>query len=101
MIDRIIYFVRRPGLLQLARYVIVGGLVTGLVAGVYLLLADVGGVEPLTANLIAFAIGVVIGYGLHSSISFRDVGVQPWAQRVSLNTIAQDSSFPQAMFKLL
>lgn len=59
---------------QLVRYIVIGGGITAYGAAVYWLLAEFAGVAPLVANTIAFVTGVVIGYVLHSRLSF---GVDP------------------------
>lgn len=64
----------REAAAQLVRYVIIGGLITALGAAIYYGCAEFLGIEPLIANLIAFIIGVIIGYVAHSQVSFRGHG---------------------------
>jgi putative flippase GtrA len=64
----------RAAAAQLVRYVIIGGLITALGAAIYYGCAEFLGIEPLLANLIAFIVGVIIGYVAHSQVSFRGHG---------------------------
>jgi len=64
----------RAAAVQLVRYVIIGGLITALGAAIYYGCAEFLGIEPLIANLIAFIVGVIIGYVAHSQVSFRGHG---------------------------
>jgi putative flippase GtrA len=64
----------RQAAAQLVRYVIIGGLITALGAAIYYGCAEFLSIEPLIANLIAFIIGVIIGYVAHSQVSFRGHG---------------------------
>jgi len=64
----------RAAAAQLVRYVIIGGLITALGAAIYYACAEFLGIEPLIANLIAFIVGVIIGYVAHSQVSFRGHG---------------------------
>ena len=64
----------RAAAAQLVRYVIIGGLITALGAAIYYGCAEFLGIEPLIANLIAFIVGVIIGYVAHSQVSFRGHG---------------------------
>lgn len=59
---------------QLIRFIIAGGVVTGLAVAVYWILAAPFGVAPLLANLVGYVAAVVSGYLLHSRWSFRDHG---------------------------
>ena len=56
------------------RYGVVGGGVTALGAAIYYGCAEFLGVAPLIANSIAFIIGILVGYVVHSQISFRGHG---------------------------
>ena len=69
-----LYALDRESLAQLIRYVFVGGFVTALGAAIYFVCAEFLRIEPLIANLIAFVIGVMVGYVLHSNVSFRGHG---------------------------
>jgi putative flippase GtrA len=64
----------RAAAAQLVRYVIIGGLITALGAAIYYGCAEFLRIEPLIANLIAFIVGVIIGYVAHSQVSFRGHG---------------------------
>ena len=64
----------RAAAAQLVRYVIIGGLITAVGAAIYYGCAEFLGIEPLIANLIAFIVGVIIGYVAHSQVSFRGHG---------------------------
>jgi putative flippase GtrA len=66
----------REAAAQLIRYVLIGGFVTALGAAIYYGCAEYLRIEPLLANLIAFVIGVAIGYVLHSRVSFRGHGAR-------------------------
>jgi len=59
---------------QFVRFGMVGGFVTALSVIVYYIPATYFGMAPLLANLLAYAVAVVIGYGLHSRVSFRGHG---------------------------
>ncbi len=59
---------------QLIRYGATGGVVTLFGVAAYALAAAALRLHPQIANLIGFAVAVVIGYGLHSRISFRGHG---------------------------
>lgn len=58
---------------QLIRFGLVGGFVTALGAGAYLV-AALSGVAPLLANVLAYAVAMATGYVLHSKVSFRGHG---------------------------
>jgi len=58
---------------QLLRFGLVGGFVTALGAGAYLV-AALAGVPPLLANVIAYLVAMATGYVLHSKVSFRGHG---------------------------
>ena len=64
----------RAAAAQLIRYVVIGGFVTALGAAVYYGCAEFLRIEPLIANLIAFIVGIIVGYVLHSRVSFRGHG---------------------------
>lgn len=59
---------------QLFRFGLVGGFVTALSVIVYWVPATFMGVAPLLANLFAYAFAVLLGYFLHSHVSFRGHG---------------------------
>jgi putative flippase GtrA len=59
---------------QLFRFGLVGGFVTALGAGAYLVAAMAFDIAPLLANVIAYAVAVATGYVLHSRVSFRGHG---------------------------
>lgn len=63
-------------LLQLARFVISGALVTALGVGVYALVALVLRWHPQLGNFLAYAVAVTTGYVMHSRWSFRDHGAE-------------------------
>lgn len=64
----------RAAIGQLARYGIVGMLITLGGQAIYLVLADHAGVRPLWAIAVAWIAGVVVGYFAHGWISFRGHG---------------------------
>lgn len=59
---------------QIMRYLFVGGGITALGAAIYWVCATLLHVPPLIANSLAFVVGVMIGYVLHSRVSFRGHG---------------------------
>ena len=88
---------------QLIRFGLVGGFVTALGAGAYLV-AALAGVAPLLANVVAYAVAMATGYVLHSKVSFRGHGSRDNpAQRtvrfvtVSLISFALNSLFVWTM----
>lgn len=78
----------RAAAAQLIRYVVIGGFVTALGAAIYYSCAEFLGMEPLIANLIAFVVGVLIGYVLHSRVSFRGHGARDDVARTGGRFIA-------------
>jgi putative flippase GtrA len=88
---------------QLIRFGLVGGFVTALGAGAYLV-AAYSGVPPLAANVLAYLIAMGTGYVLHSRVSFRGHGSRDNPGRrtarfimVSLISLAMNSLFVWAM----
>jgi putative flippase GtrA len=88
---------------QLIRFGLVGGFVTALGSGAYLV-AAIAGVAPLLANVLAYAVAMASGYVLHSKVSFRGHGSRDNpAQRslrfvtVSLISFALNSLFVWTM----
>jgi len=88
---------------QLIRFGLVGGFVTALGAGAYLV-AALSGVAPLVANVLAYVVAMASGYVLHSKVSFRGHGSRDNpAQRtlrfvtVSLISFGLNSLFVWAM----
>jgi putative flippase GtrA len=63
-----------PFLAQVIRFGLVGGFVTLVGGAVYYFPATYWGVPPLISNLAAYAVAVGLGYGLHSTVSFKDHG---------------------------
>ncbi len=78
----------RAAFWQLVRYVGVGGFVTALGAAIYWSSVEYGRVAPLIGNSIAFVIGVVIGYVLHSLVSFRGHGARDDLSRTGTRFLA-------------
>jgi putative flippase GtrA len=78
----------RAAAAQLIRYLISGILVTAIGAAVYYCCAEFLGIEPLVANLIAFIVGVIIGYVLHSQVSFRGHGERDDLTRTGARFVA-------------
>ena len=88
---------------QVIRFGLVGGFVTALGAGAYLV-AALAGVAPLLANVLAYITAMATGYVLHSRVSFRGHGSRDNpAQRtlrfvtVSLISFALNSRFVWTM----
>lgn len=67
---------RRAVLLQLARFIIAGGIVTALGVAVYAFVALVLRWHPQIGNLLAYIAAMATGYVLHSRWSFRDHGTR-------------------------
>ena len=67
---------RRAVLLQLARFIIAGGIVTALGVTVYAFVALVLRWHPQIGNLLAYIAAMATGYVLHSRWSFRDHGTR-------------------------
>ena len=59
---------------QVVRFGLVGGFVTLVGGAVYYFPATFMGVPPLLANLLAYVVAMGLGYGLHSTVSFRGHG---------------------------
>ena len=80
---------RSEVLMQLIRFGLVGGFVTALGAGAYLV-AALSGVAPLLANVIAYVVAMATGYVLHSRVSFRGHGSRdnPGARSVRFVTVS-------------
>lgn len=69
--------------LQFIRFAIVGGFVTFVSVALYWVAAMPLGMTPLVANGVSYLISVVVGYFLHSLLTFRD----PDAQRDVMTTV--------------
>ena len=65
---------RRTVLMQLARFIVSGALVTALGVGVYAFVALVLHWHPQIANVLAYVAAMATGYVMHSRWSFRDHG---------------------------
>lgn len=63
-------------LAQLVRYVLTGGLVTGVHLGIYWGLAHPGYTTPQIGNIAAQLVSTTLGYNLHSRWSFRGHGAR-------------------------
>ncbi|MFL6845395.1 MAG: GtrA family protein [Allosphingosinicella sp.] len=63
-----------PVVEQLIRFGLVGGFVTLVGGAAYYFPATYLGVAPLLANFFAYAIAMVLGYVLHSTVSFKGHG---------------------------
>ncbi|HYE28516.1 MAG TPA: GtrA family protein [Allosphingosinicella sp.] len=59
---------------QVIRFGLVGGFVTVVGMAVYYFPATFMGVPPLLSNLLAYVVAMGLGYGLHSTVSFRGHG---------------------------
>ena len=88
---------------QIVRFGLVGGFVTALGAGVYLV-AAYAGVPPLAANFLSYLTAMAVGYVLHSKVSFKGHGSRdrPVARTgrfvaVSLVSLALNSLFVWGM----
>ena len=67
---------RRAVLAQLFRFILSGGFVTALGAGVYAFVALVLHWHPQLGNFLAYAVAMTTGYLMHSRWSFRDHGAE-------------------------
>ena len=65
---------RRTVLMQLARFIVSGALVTALGVGIYAFVALVLQWHPQLANVLAYLTAMASGYVMHSRWSFRDHG---------------------------
>ncbi|MBT2188979.1 GtrA family protein [Sphingobium nicotianae] len=71
---------------QLLRYVLTGGFVTALQAGVYWSLAHWLAVHPQLANFAGYLVAVACGFVLHSRFTFRGHGARD-------NSVARGARF--------
>ncbi len=55
-------------------FVVTGGVVTGVHIAVGLLAHHLGGLEPFTANLVAYSVAFFVSYFGHRNYSFRSPG---------------------------
>jgi putative flippase GtrA len=90
---------RSEVLMQLIRFGLVGGFVTALGAGAYLV-AALSGVAPLLANVIAYVVAMATGYVLHSRVSFRGHGSRdnPGARTARFVTVSLISFALNSLF---
>jgi putative flippase GtrA len=79
---------RRTVLLQLARFIIAGGIVTALGVAVYALVALVLRWHPQIGNLLAYGVAMATGYVMHSRWSFRDHGTRTRSTAVKFVTVS-------------
>lgn len=71
----------RPLVEQIIRYGVVGGFVTLLGVAAYSIAAGHFHLHEQVANIIAYLVGVSVGYFAHSTVSFRDqAGARSWGQ---------------------
>jgi putative flippase GtrA len=87
---------RRTVLMQLARFIVAGGIVTALGVAVYAIVALVLRWHPQIGNLLAYAVAMATGYVIHSRWSFRDHGTRTQSTgikfvMVSLLSLAMNS----------
>lgn len=90
---------RSEVLLQLIRFGMVGGFVTALGAGAYLV-AALSGIAPLLANVIAYVVAMATGYVLHSRVSFKGHGSRnnPGARTLRFVTVSLISFVLNSLF---
>ena len=93
---------------QVVRFGLVGGFVTLIGMAVYYFPATFMGVPPLLANLLAYVVAMGLGYGLHSTVSFKGHGSRDNPARrtgrffiVSLVSLALNSLWVWALTGLL
>lgn len=95
---------RRALLGQLIRFVLVGGFVTLLGAGLYALLVERTSLHEQVAVFLAYVLCVIVGYVLHSRFSFAGHGSRSDATTarfvvVSLVSYALNAFFTWAMVR--
>jgi putative flippase GtrA len=72
---------RRPLLLQVARYVMVGGLGTAVNAAIFLLLRT-SGLDAVPANLVALLVSTAVSTEANRRFTFGGTAVHRWRARV-------------------
>ncbi len=78
----------RAAFFQLARYGIIGALITAGGQAIYYGLAETRTTSPLVAIAIAWVVGVVVGYFAHGWISFAGHGTRDDHGRMGLRFVA-------------
>ena len=73
----------KPLLLQVARYVMVGGLGTGVNAAIFLLLRT-SGLDALTANLVGLLVSTAVSTEANRRFTFGGTLVHRWRARVQV-----------------
>jgi putative flippase GtrA len=74
---------RHPLLLQVARYVMVGGLGTAVSAAAFLLLR-IAGLEAVPANLVALLVSTAVSTEANRRFTFGGTAVHRWRVRVQI-----------------
>jgi putative flippase GtrA len=74
---------RHPLALQVARYVMVGGLGTAVSAAVFLLLRTAG-LDAVPANLVALLVSTAVSTEANRRFTFGGTAVHPWRARVQI-----------------
>ena len=65
---------KSPFNIHIIRFVFIGGLLTGLVSAIYIVLASYFGLHHSVSILVATVIASCLGYFLHSMFTFRGYG---------------------------
>ncbi len=78
----------RAALFQLARYAIIGGLITAGGQAIYYGLAETRTTSPLVAIAVAWIVGVIVGYFAHGWISFAGHGERDDHGRMGMRFVA-------------
>ena len=89
---------RRVLLAQLVRFALVGGFVTLLGAGVYALLVERTSMHEQLAVFLAYVLCVIVGYVMHSRVSFAGHGERGGAATVRFVVVSLVSYGLNALF---
>lgn len=92
---------RHPVVVQVARYMMVGGLGTGVNAAVFLLLRT-SGLDAVPANLVALLVSTAVSTEANRRFTFGGGAVHPWRVRVQIGgTVLFYAFYSSAILLLL
>jgi putative flippase GtrA len=92
---------RHPLFLQVARYVMVGGLGTGVNAATFLLLRTAG-LDAVPASLVALLVSTAVSTEANRRFTFGGTAVHPWRARVQVGgTVLFYAFYSSAVLLLL
>ena len=92
---------RHPLFLQVARYVMVGGLGTGVNAVVFLFVRNAG-LDSVPANLVALLVSTAVSTEANRRFTFGGTAVHPWRARVQVGgTVLFYAFYSSAVLLLL